>query len=74
MVKGADIYQKTTPDEWQRFESVIHENGPFDIVMDGLNVAYLANEKNFMNKERKNIGYTEQIPQSRQRPCSFSVI
>lgn len=74
VVKGADIYQKTTPDEWQRFEREIHENGPFDIVMDGLNVAYLANEKNYVNKERTKLGYTEQIPRQRQRPCAFSVI
>ncbi|XP_031628172.1 mitochondrial ribonuclease P catalytic subunit-like [Contarinia nasturtii] len=42
VVKGADIYQKTTPEEWKSFEEVIRENGPFDIVMDGLNVSYLA--------------------------------
>lgn len=72
VVKGADIYQKTTPEEWQRFERVIHDNGPFDIVMDGLNVSYLANEKNYSSK-RHSLGNTEQIPKQRQKPCSFSV-
>lgn len=43
VVKGDDIYRKTTPQEWQSFERVIKENGPFDIVMDGLNVAYSNN-------------------------------
>ncbi|XP_031624091.1 mitochondrial ribonuclease P catalytic subunit-like [Contarinia nasturtii] len=46
VVKGADIYQNTTPDEWDSFERMIQENGPFDIVIDGLNVSYGANANN----------------------------
>lgn len=40
VVKGDDIYLKTTAKEWASFENVLKEKGPFDIVMDGLNVAY----------------------------------
>lgn len=45
VVNGADIYHKTTPAEWEAFERTIRENGPFDIVMDGLNVAYLSSNE-----------------------------
>lgn len=71
VVKGADIYQKTTPEEWERFERVIHKNGPFDIVMDGLNVSYLGNLRNYT---KSNASLGQQIPSQRQKPCSISVI
>lgn len=50
---------KTTSEEWQRFERVIAENGPFDIVMDGLNVAYtpIKNElKEFLRNKSSTYG------------------
>lgn len=59
VVNGADIYHKTTPAEWESFEQMLHKNPPFDIVMDGLNVAYCANVNNL----------TSRI----QRPCAHSV-
>lgn len=43
VVAGNDIYLKTTPKEWESFVRVIEENGPFDIVVDGLNVAFASN-------------------------------
>lgn len=46
VVKGADIYHKTTPKEWQSFEQVIKKHGPFDIVMDGLNVSHGLKKSN----------------------------
>lgn len=58
VVKGDDIYQKTTPEEWTRFEETIKKNGPFDLVVDGLNVAFCANPNNYhpgrpMNSDNK---------------------
>lgn len=50
VVKGDDIYRKTTPEEWRTFERVIKENGPFDIVMDGLNVSYATNTEIFRDE------------------------
>lgn len=43
VVRGVDLYHKTTPDEWKDFMKLIEENGPFDIVVDGLNVAFKSN-------------------------------
>lgn len=43
VVQGVDLYHKTTPDEWKDFMKLIEENGPFDIVVDGLNVAFKSN-------------------------------
>lgn len=76
VVKGRDIYQKTTPEEWKRFERVIEENRPFDIVMDGLNVAYLSKKyKGSMNS--KSATYGEQITtvgtHGKGKPCAHSV-
>lgn len=57
VVKGSDIYQKTSPDEWKRFERVIEENRPFDIVMDGLNMAHMPD----VSVQNKSATYREQI-------------
>lgn len=40
VVRGVDIYHKTTLDEWNAFMELIQKNGPFDIVVDGLNVSF----------------------------------
>lgn len=72
VVKGKDIYQKTTPEEWQRFERVIEENRPFDIVMDGLNVAYLANKKNAAFQLGSS-ALGQHSPKKGQKPCAYSV-
>ena len=70
VVKGADIYQKTTPEEWQAFERTIKENGPFDIVMDGLNVSYLANERNINGADQ--LASNNKFKQ-KQKPNVFAV-
>lgn len=74
VVKGEDIYRKTTPEEWQRFERVIHDKGPFDIIMDGLNVSYLANKNNFYSRGRNKLGITQQLPKNKQKPDALSVL
>lgn len=68
VVKGSDIYLKTTPNEWQSFEQTIEEHGPFDIIMDGLNVSYGMNESNFDGSN--SLSHSK----SNGKPCAFSVI
>lgn len=43
VVKGDDIYQKTTPKEWSSFLEFVKNTAPYDIVLDGLNAAYSSN-------------------------------
>lgn len=45
VVKGRNIYENSTPEEWKKFELFVREFGPFDLVIDGLNVAYKADDK-----------------------------
>lgn len=74
VVKGSDIYQKTTPEEWQRFERLIEEHRPFDIVMDGLNVAYMANANNSISQSKSSTyGQRITMPGRVQKPCAHSV-
>lgn len=39
VIVGGDRYRKTTPQELERFEAFVKSCPPFDIVIDGLNVA-----------------------------------
>ncbi|XP_074249454.1 mitochondrial ribonuclease P catalytic subunit isoform X2 [Saimiri boliviensis] len=39
VIDGGDQYRKTTPQELKRFENFVKSCPPFDIVIDGLNVA-----------------------------------
>lgn len=39
VIDGGDQYKKTTPQELKRFERFVNSCPPFDIVIDGLNVA-----------------------------------
>lgn len=40
VIIGDDIFQKTTPSEFHRFNQFIDKTKPYDIVIDGLNIAY----------------------------------
>lgn len=53
VVYGNDIYLKTTPNEWNAFTESIEKNGPFDIVVDGLNVAFHSNKKKHCSDANK---------------------
>lgn len=58
VVHGKNIYYKTTPEEWSSFVNLIDKNGPFDVVMDGLNIAFeseFAAGKNEGKKARPNM-------------------
>ncbi|XP_032035365.1 mitochondrial ribonuclease P catalytic subunit [Hylobates moloch] len=51
VIDGGDQYKKTTPQELKRFENFIKSCPPFDIVIDGLNVAKMfpkARESQFL--------------------------
>lgn len=75
VVKGDDIYHKTTPKEWKEFEEVIQKSGPFDIVLDGLNVAYCANpDFNSRPTQNKSLFVENQDHIKRNKPCAYSVI
>ncbi|XP_016053927.1 PREDICTED: mitochondrial ribonuclease P protein 3 [Miniopterus natalensis] len=39
VIDGGDQYKKTTPQELKRFQNFVKHSPPFDIVIDGLNVA-----------------------------------
>lgn len=60
VVTGKNIYYNTTPEEWKEFIACIKQNGPFDVIIDGLNVAYLAN--NLLKTQQR-----------KAKPCAFKV-
>lgn len=37
---GKNIYLKSSPEEFQNFKSFIEKTSPYDVVLDGLNIAY----------------------------------
>ncbi|XP_077118995.1 mitochondrial ribonuclease P catalytic subunit isoform X2 [Ranitomeya variabilis] len=42
VIKGEDTFRKTTPEELQAFLKFVDSQPPYDIVVDGLNIAYLS--------------------------------
>ncbi|XP_068200158.1 mitochondrial ribonuclease P catalytic subunit [Palaemon carinicauda] len=50
---GSDIFKNTDPEEWSRFKTFVDEEGPFSIVMDGLNVAYSVGKKTSRDRMRR---------------------
>ncbi|XP_078515495.1 mitochondrial ribonuclease P catalytic subunit isoform X4 [Lissotriton helveticus] len=42
VIKGEDTFRKTTPQELQEFRDFVASHPPFDIVIDGLNVASIS--------------------------------
>ncbi|XP_030069597.1 mitochondrial ribonuclease P catalytic subunit [Microcaecilia unicolor] len=39
VIQGTDTFRKTTPEELQEFQTFVASHPPFDIVIDGLNIA-----------------------------------
>ncbi|KAL9881105.1 mitochondrial ribonuclease P catalytic subunit [Glossina fuscipes] len=46
VVIGGDVFQKSTPKEVNEFLNFVDRTGPYDCVIDGLNVAYSKGKKN----------------------------
>ncbi|XP_028835462.1 mitochondrial ribonuclease P catalytic subunit isoform X1 [Denticeps clupeoides] len=46
VIKGRDVFTKTTPEELESFKQFVHRKPPFDVVIDGLNVANASGRGN----------------------------
>ncbi|KAJ6655645.1 hypothetical protein lerEdw1_004881 [Lerista edwardsae] len=44
VIQGMDTFRKTTPEELEQFQMFVKKRPPFDIVIDGLNVARVCNK------------------------------
>ncbi|XP_023949668.2 mitochondrial ribonuclease P catalytic subunit isoform X2 [Bicyclus anynana] len=42
LIVGSDLFLKTSPEELKKFMDLVENTGPYDIVLDALNVAYTA--------------------------------
>lgn len=42
---GRDIFIKTQPEEFLNYRKFLERTSPYDIVLDGLNIAYAAGNK-----------------------------
>ncbi|XP_060117291.1 mitochondrial ribonuclease P catalytic subunit [Heteronotia binoei] len=42
VIQGTDTFRKTNPEELQEFQTFVNKRPPFDIVIDGLNVAKIS--------------------------------
>nr|XP_020477603.1 mitochondrial ribonuclease P protein 3 isoform X2 [Monopterus albus] len=46
IIQGRDVFNKTTPEELEKFKAFVKRKPTFDVVVDGLNVASISNDKN----------------------------
>ncbi|XP_077179210.1 mitochondrial ribonuclease P catalytic subunit isoform X4 [Paroedura picta] len=46
VIQGTDAFRKTTPQELEGFQSFVNKQPPFDVVIDGLNVARISSKYN----------------------------
>ncbi|XP_062378707.1 mitochondrial ribonuclease P catalytic subunit [Sardina pilchardus] len=49
VIEGKDVFNKTTPEELESFKHFVSQQPPFDVVIDGLNVAYSQGKGNQSN-------------------------
>ncbi|NWI84674.1 MRPP3 ribonuclease, partial [Pitta sordida] len=45
VIHGADTFRKTSPQEFEAFQTFVEKRLPFDIVIDGLNVSHIKPKK-----------------------------
>ncbi|XP_073340597.1 mitochondrial ribonuclease P catalytic subunit [Pagrus major] len=45
IIQGRDVFNKTTPEELERFKTFVKRKPAFDVVVDGLNVANINKDK-----------------------------
>lgn len=50
VIEGPDVFNKTTPEELERFKAFVKRKTAFDVVVDGLNVANLNKDKSKLSE------------------------
>jgi ribonuclease P protein 3 len=50
VVVGADIFRKSTPEEIKEFKNFVKVTAPYDMVFDGLNIAFTGPKKGQSSK------------------------
>ncbi|XP_070698617.1 mitochondrial ribonuclease P catalytic subunit [Pempheris klunzingeri] len=45
VIQGRDVFNKTTPEELERFKAFVKRKPAFDVVVDGLNVANISKDR-----------------------------
>ncbi|KAM7376661.1 hypothetical protein PAMP_006379 [Pampus punctatissimus] len=50
VIQGRDVFNKTTPEELERFKAFVKRKPAFDVVVDGLNVANVNNNKSKLSE------------------------
>lgn len=59
---GKDVYNNTTPEELQNFKKFVDATKPYDVVIDGLNTAYvLKSSRGFHNPAQAVSSYFYQL-------------
>ncbi|CAF4856062.1 unnamed protein product [Pieris macdunnoughi] len=44
LIVGSDLFLKSSPQELERFQNFLNQTAPYDIVLDALNICYIANQ------------------------------
>ncbi|XP_029135011.1 mitochondrial ribonuclease P catalytic subunit [Labrus bergylta] len=50
IIEGKDVFNKTTPEELEKFKAFVKKKPTFDVVVDGLNVANFSKDKSKMSE------------------------
>ncbi|KAM6969612.1 mitochondrial ribonuclease P catalytic subunit [Tautogolabrus adspersus] len=50
IIEGSDVFNKTTPEELERFKAFVKKKPAFDVVVDGLNVANINKDKSKLSE------------------------
>lgn len=50
IIQGRDVFNKTTPEELERFKAFVKRKPAFDVVVDGLNVANINKDKSKLSE------------------------
>ncbi|XP_054653364.1 mitochondrial ribonuclease P catalytic subunit isoform X1 [Dunckerocampus dactyliophorus] len=50
IIQGQDVFNKTTPEELDRFKAFVRRKPAFDVVVDGLNVANVNNNRSKLSE------------------------